>query len=74
MYIKIPTVGISRMEWLKLRKKGIGGSDAAAVCGLNPYSSPMKVFIDKTNEDVVEEDNDEYTGALKAPVRSNGNH
>lgn len=58
MYTKIPTAGISRKEWLKLRKNGIGGSDAAAVCGLNPYSSPMKVFLDKTKEDVEEEDNE----------------
>lgn len=58
MYTKIPTAGINRKEWLRLRKNGIGGSDAAAVCGLNPYSSPMKVFIDKTNEDIAEEDNE----------------
>ena len=41
--IRISTKGMSREEWLKLRKTGIGGSDAGAICGLNPYSSPMKV-------------------------------
>lgn len=40
---------MNREDWLKLRKTGIGGSDAGAVCGLNPYSSPMKVFHDKTS-------------------------
>ena len=35
MYEKISTVGMSREEWLRLRKTGIGGSDAGAVCGLN---------------------------------------
>ncbi len=42
------TKKITHEEWLVLRKQGIGGSDAGAVCGLNPYSSPMKVFLDKT--------------------------
>lgn len=51
MYEKIPTAGLNRQEWLQLRKQGIGGSDAGAVCGLNPYSSRMKVFMDKTSDD-----------------------
>lgn len=56
MYEKIPTAGISNEEWLRMRKSGIGGSDAGAVCGLNPYSSEMKVFRDKTSDaiDVLE--------------------
>ncbi len=54
MYERIPTAGMSREEWLRLRKAGIGGSDAGAVCGLHPYSSPMKVFYDKTSEEVEE--------------------
>ena len=58
MYTKIPILGIDRLEWLRLRKKGIGGSDAAAVCGLNPYSSAMKVFHDKTSTDITDEDNE----------------
>ena len=50
MYVKIPTGKMDRREWLALRKSGIGGSDAGAVCGLNPYSSPMNVYRDKTCE------------------------
>ncbi len=46
------------MEWLRLRKSGIGGSDAGAICGVNPYSSAMKVFRDKTCEEVEELDNE----------------
>ena len=30
---KISTINMSREEWLKLRKNGIGGSDAGSVCG-----------------------------------------
>lgn len=51
-YEKIPIRELSREEWLKLRKTGIGGSDAGAICGLNPYSSAMKVFQDKTTDAV----------------------
>lgn len=38
----------SREEWLALRKGYIGGSDAGAVMGLNPYSSPYAVWAEKT--------------------------
>lgn len=58
MYEKIPTADMSRAEWLKLRKTGIGGSDAGAICGVNPYSSPMKVFMDKTSEETEEQDSE----------------
>lgn len=58
MYEKIPTAGMGSREWLMLRKTGIGGSDAGAVCGLNPYSSPMKLFFDKTTEEAEEQDNE----------------
>jgi len=54
----ISTVNMSREEWLQLRKSGIGGSDAGAICGLNPYSSPMKVYQDKTSEDVSDLDSE----------------
>lgn len=46
----LSTVGMSREEWLKHRRKGIGGSDAAAIVGLNPYSSPFAVWADKMGE------------------------
>lgn len=58
MYKKISTANMTSTEWLALRKTGIGGSDAGAVCGLNPYSSPMKVFYDKTSEEIRELDSE----------------
>lgn len=36
-------------EWLNWRKKGIGGSDASVVCGVNKYKSPVELFMDKTD-------------------------
>ena len=38
----------SHEEWLALRKKYIGGSDAAAVVGLNNFSSPYSLWAEKT--------------------------
>lgn len=35
-------------EWLNLRSQYIGGSDAAAVVGLNTYSSPYTLWAQKT--------------------------
>lgn len=58
MYTKISIAGMDRKEWLELRKTGIGGSDAGAICGLNPYSSPMKVYQDKTGGEAEEQDSE----------------
>lgn len=33
--------------WKEERRKGVGGSDAAAVLGLNPWASPLDVYNDK---------------------------
>lgn len=41
------TVGLPREEWLKYRRMGIGGSDAGAVLGFNPYKGPYMVYIEK---------------------------
>ena len=40
----------SHEEWLELRKGFIGGSDAGAVMGMNPYSSPFAVWAEKTGK------------------------
>lgn len=37
-------------EWLALRSTYIGGSDAAAVMGLNPFSSPYALWAEKTGQ------------------------
>lgn len=36
-----------RDEWLQLRRNYIGGSDSAAVLGLNSYASPYSVWCEK---------------------------
>lgn len=58
MRILADTKKLSHEDWLKLRKKGIGGSDASAVCGLNPWRSPIDVYMDKTKEKIEEKDSE----------------
>ena len=37
-------------DWLDYRKQGIGGSDAAVVCGVSRYKSPVELWMEKTNQ------------------------
>lgn len=39
---------LTRPEWLKLRREGLGGSDAAAVLGISKWTSPYTLWLDKT--------------------------
>lgn len=41
------TLGMPREEWLELRRQGIGGSDAAAIVGLDRYRSAFDVYAEK---------------------------
>lgn len=54
----ISTLHIDRESWLQYRKQGIGGSDAGAVCGLNPYRTAIQVYYDKTSDSIEEIDNE----------------
>lgn len=58
MIEKIKTTGMSHDEWLKERQKSIGGSDAAGIVGLNPYSTPYSIWADKTGRLPAKEDNE----------------
>jgi len=39
----------ARIDWLKGRQTGIGGSEIAAICGLNQYKTPMQIWESKVN-------------------------
>ena len=45
-------------EWLEIRRGGIGGSDAAAIVGLDRYRSPFAVYADKLGLSPEREDNE----------------
>jgi len=46
---------MTRAEWLAARKKGLGGSDAAAVLGISPWKTNEELWEEKTGR---REDND----------------
>ena len=50
------TKSMSKEKWLKKRREGIGGSDAASVLGLNPYKSSMSVYMGIKNDLVIDEE------------------
>lgn len=50
-----------RRRWLEERRRGIGGSDAAAVLGLSPWASPLSLWVEKTSPDV----DDRQTEAMR---------
>lgn len=45
--ILVSTNNLPHEKWLEYRRMGIGGSDSSTVVGLNPYSSPFKLYADK---------------------------
>ncbi|NKF90768.1 endonuclease [Ralstonia solanacearum] len=47
----VKTTELTRTDWLVVRKTGIGGSDAAAAVGLNPYKSQLELWLEKTGRD-----------------------
>lgn len=52
------TKELTHQQWLEYRKRGIGGSDAGAICGLNPYRTAMQVYHDKISEETENIDNE----------------
>ena len=45
-------------EWLRIRKSYLTGTDAGAVCGMNPYKSAMQVYLDKISPEIEITDNE----------------
>ncbi|MFP3683945.1 YqaJ viral recombinase family protein [Bacillus sp. SIMBA_026] len=60
------TADMSRDEWLLERRKGIGGSDASVVLGLNKWRTAFELWLDKTGQVPVSESASEaaYFGSI----------
>ncbi len=60
------TADMSRDEWLLERRKGIGGSDASVILGINKWQTPFELWLDKTGQVPVSESGSEaaYFGSL----------
>ena len=71
----VSTSDMTRGDWLEVRKQGIGGSDAAAAVGLNPYKSQLELWLEKTGRDAQlrkpdpdDETQPIYWGTLLEPI------
>ncbi|MEW6346975.1 MAG: YqaJ viral recombinase family protein [Paraburkholderia sp.] len=71
----VSTQDLSREDWLAVRRTGIGGSDAAAAVGLNPYMSALELWLDKTGRgdglprpDPADTTSPTYWGTLLEPI------
>ena len=71
----VKTNTLNREEWLTVRKGGIGSSDAGAAVGLNPYQSPLELWMIKTGRDgglpkvdANDETSPMYWGTLLEPI------
>lgn len=49
--------GAPEADWHATRATGIGGSDIPAICGLNPYVSPLEIWFTKIGQPVPRADN-----------------
>ncbi|MBK1653058.1 YqaJ viral recombinase family protein, partial [Halorhodospira halochloris] len=70
----VETRDLDRATWLSIRRGGIGASEAAAVIGMHPYSSPLEVWLDKSGRQVeqsaesVDPQNPAWWGQLLEPT------
>lgn len=46
----VNTSDMSRNDWLEHRRHGIGGSDAAVIMGVSPWTSLMDLWLEKTGQ------------------------
>ena len=43
------TENLAEQEWLAYRRRGIGGSDVAAILGISPFRTARDLYDDKLN-------------------------
>lgn len=48
--VLVETEKLSKEEWLRWRKRGIGGSDVSCLLGINRWKSEIEIWLDKTNQ------------------------
>ena len=67
--ILVSTKDMACDEWLHWRKRGIGGSDAATICGINKFKSVFQLWMEKTNRyDQAVDNEPAYWGYVLEPV------
>ena len=58
--VLVETAGLSEKEWLAYRRKGIGGSDVAALLGISPWRTARDLYYDKLNIAAVEDNENNW--------------
>lgn len=49
--VLILTSQMNRQEWLLQRRRGLGGSEAAAIAALSKWKSPVGVYLEKLGQE-----------------------
>lgn len=70
MKIIVKTKELSREEWLKYRRCGIGGSDVSIIAGINPFKSAYQLWMEKTGQAEPEQTDSDFAhfGTLLEPI------
>ena len=58
--ILVDTASLSREKWLDYRRKGIGGSDVAAIFGISPFHTGRDIYYEKTGVTRIEDQPDNW--------------
>lgn len=45
--VLVSTERLPEKDWLEYRRRGIGGSDAAAILGISPFATARDLYYDK---------------------------
>ena len=54
--VLVDTTDLPRDDWLNYRRRGIGGSDVAAILGVSPFRTARDIYYDKLGVVAVEPD------------------
>jgi putative phage-type endonuclease len=57
-------------EWLRIRKGGLGASEAAAILGLSKWATPLSVYMDKMSDSIDDRmsDRQDWGHRLEEPI------
>ena len=66
----VKTKDLPREDWLNYRTRGIGGSDASVIAGINPFKSAHQLWLEKTGRVKPEQTDSDYAhfGTLLEPL------
>ena len=54
--ILVDTTNMCHEKWLEVRRTGICGSDCASILGLNPWTSSIELWMDKTGKKLMDKE------------------